>query len=210
MVCNYNTLIIFNKKKNIKRNSSSSTLNINDSDMNKLITSISENINSISDAKSCCLLLEEFDTKYNNIISKAKHFYIDPLASGEYNLIPPTNSTYLNIVNTLNRIISENPNANCSLDSILNSVMAASNARYLYDTNFNHKKEILTLKKQLQDSIDGINNKNTITNLSGSVSTTFSVPFNPKILKYFEIYGFPKNGEGIDLLRLEEIINNFN
>lgn len=199
---NYNTLIQFDKRR-VKCKSSSM---FNQLELNKLITSISDNINFVSYAKSSCLLFEELNKRYDNVITKANKLFIEPLANGKYCLIPPGNYTYVKIVNTIKTIICENPDAKCSLDYILNALMAASKARFLYDNNSNYENQISNLKKQVQDCKSGVN-KQLVTSYSGGITSNINIKFTRIVSEYICIYGMPAKGVGIDSFRYQEILD---
>ena len=202
----FNTIHLRNKSSKCS-NRLSNQLSTNN--INKLITSISENINFVSYAKASCFLLDELNRKYDNVIDKAIKLFINPLEKGKYNLIPTSASVYFNIVNPLTTIISEDPNLECSLHNIINAVKASRMVRTMYDNTSNFKEEILQLKKQIEqlklnggDVIDVFGGE---CNSSGHLSLSSVLNFTPLMAKYIETYGFPKKGIGIDSVKLYEI-----
>ena len=201
---NRNTLIHFKDKKSKCR----STL-IHNFDLDKIITSISDNINFVSYAKASCFLLDELNRKYDNVIDKAIKLFINPLQKGKYNLIPTSESVYFNIVNPLTTIISENPDLECILYNITNAVKASRKVRTMYDNTSNFEKKILELKKQIEklklnggDVIDVFGGE---CNSSGALSLSTTLNFTPLMEKYIETYGFPQREIGIDTVKLYEI-----
>ncbi len=140
------------------------------------------------------------NSTYNNIITKAIKLYIEPLETGQYNLIPDSISTYLRIINTL-KILSKIPEYEIIIKYILNAVMASRKIRVMYDNKLELNKEIIKLKKQIENFRLGLNNKIQSTESMGSISSIFKISFNTIFDKYFKIYGFSK----IDTFRLKEL-----
>ena len=140
------------------------------------------------------------NSTYNNIITKAIKLYIEPLETGQYNLIPSSTSTYLRIINTL-KILSKIPAYEIIIKYILNAVMASRKIRIMYDNKLELNKEIIKLKKQIEDFRLGLNSKIQSTVSMGSISSIFNISFNTIYDKYFKIYGFSE----IDTFRLKEL-----
>ena len=143
------------------------------------------------------------NSRYDNVITKAIKLYIEPLGTGEYNLIPTSTSTILKIINTL-QILSKIPEYEIIIKYILNAVMAASNVRAMYDNKSISEQEILRLKKDLENLRLGLNTETSFSS-SGLVSSKIKITLNPLISEYIRIYGMPKYGEGMDSFRLQEI-----
>jgi len=201
----FNTIHVRNKSSKCS-NTLSNQLSSNN--INKLITSISENINFVSYAKASCFLLDELNRKYDNVIDKAIKLFINPLEKGKYNLIPTSSSVYFNIVNPLTTIISEDPNLECTLHNIINAVKASRMVRTMYDNTSNFKEKILRLQNQVEElKLNGGGQIQTFGygSTSGDIGMSKMFRLTPLIAKYIETYGIPEKGIGIDTVKLYEI-----
>tara|TARA_Y100000389_G_scaffold157418_2_gene158535 strand:+ start:3310 stop:3930 length:621 start_codon:yes stop_codon:yes gene_type:complete len=140
------------------------------------------------------------NSTYDNVITKAFKLYIEPLETGQYNLIPNSISTYLRIINTL-KILSKIPEYEIIIKYILNAVIASRNIRVMYDNKLELENQIIELKKQFEDFRLGLNSKIQSSVSKGSISSIFNISLNAIFDKYFKIYGFSQ----IDTFRLQEL-----